>query len=104
MKAVAVIGQIVLAVEAPPAPPPGVDTTPITNILSSVQGTLVAILVTGAVVALVWAGFRYVVAGVSGDPQSIEKAKTTAKSALIGLAVVLLAPILVGIVRQVLGR
>jgi Type IV secretion system pilin len=54
-----------------------------------------------AIAALTYAGIRYVIAG--GDPGGIEKAKTAAKSAIIGLGLALLAPILVTIVKGLVG-
>jgi hypothetical protein len=53
------------------------------------------------VVALTYAGVRYVIAG--GDTAGVEKAKGAAKSAVIGLTLALLAPVIVAIVKKIIG-
>jgi len=77
---------------------PGMDR--IVQILDGLRNALVAVLVTLSVVALTYAGVRYVIAG--GDPTGVEKAKGAAKSALIGLSLALLAPIVVAIVKRII--
>lgn len=59
-----------------------------------IAGVLVAVMVTIA-------GIRYLLGG--GDPGETEKAKTALRAALIGLAIVLLAPAIVAIVKGILG-
>jgi hypothetical protein len=54
------------------------------------------------VVALTYAGVRDVIAG--GDITGVEKAKGTAKSAVIGLTLALLAPVVVSIVKRIIGE
>lgn len=73
----------------------------IVRILDSLRNALVAVLVTLSVVALTYAGVRYVIAG--GDPSGVERAKGAAKSAVVGLALALLAPVVVAIVKQIIG-
>lgn len=73
----------------------------IVQILDGLRNALVLVLVTLSIVALTYAGVRYVIAG--GDPGGVEKAKGAAKSALIGLALALLAPVVVGIVKGIIG-
>ncbi|MGH2704452.1 MAG: hypothetical protein ACRDJ4_04965 [Actinomycetota bacterium] len=72
----------------------------ILRILDGVRTLLVGLLVGLAVAALTYAGVRYVVS--VGDPMGVEKAKGAVKAAVVGLAVALLAPILVGIVKHIL--
>jgi hypothetical protein len=74
----------------------------IVSILDSLRNALVAVLVTLSVVALTYAGVRYVIAG--GDATGVEKAKGAAKSAVIGLVLALLAPVIVEIVKRILGE
>jgi hypothetical protein len=74
----------------------------IVSILDSLRNALVAVLVTLSVVALTYAGVRYVMAG--GDATGVEKAKGAAKSAVIGLVLALLAPVIVEIVKRILGE
>lgn len=73
----------------------------ITDILDGIRNALVAVLVTLSIVALTYAGVRYVIAG--GDTGGVEKAKGAAKSALIGLSLALLAPVVVAIVKRIIG-
>lgn len=73
----------------------------IVQILDGLRNALVVVLVTLSIVALTYAGVRYVIAG--GDAQGVEKAKGAAKSALVGLALALLAPVVVGIVKGIIG-
>ena len=73
----------------------------IVEILDGLRNALVAVLVTLSIVALTYAGVRYVIAG--GDMQGVERAKGAAKSALVGLALALLAPVVVEIVKRIVG-
>jgi Type IV secretion system pilin len=73
----------------------------IVSILDALRNALVAVLVTLSVVALTYAGVRYVIAG--GDATGVEKAKGAAKSAVIGLVLALLAPVIVAIVKRIIG-
>jgi hypothetical protein len=72
----------------------------IVRILDGVRNLMVGLLIGLAVAALTYAGVRYVISG--GDPMSIEKAKSAAKSAIVGFAIALLAPILIGLVKHIL--
>jgi len=73
----------------------------VVDLLNNVRNALVIVLTALAIAALTYAGIRYVIAG--GDPAGVEKAKTAAKSALVGLGLALLAPILVAIVKGIVG-
>jgi hypothetical protein len=73
----------------------------VVGILEAVRNALVAVLTALAIAALTYAGIRYLIAG--GDPGGIEKAKTAAKSAVVGLGLALLAPILVAIVKGLIS-
>jgi len=77
---------------------PGMDR--IVSILDGLRNALVAVLVTLSVVALTYA-VRYVIAG--GDIAGVEKAKGAAKSAVIGLTLALLAPVVVSLVKRIIG-
>jgi len=78
---------------------PGIQS--IVRILDGIRNALVLVLAALAIAALTYAGVRYVIA--CGDPAGIEKAKGTAKSALIGLALALVAPIIVAIVKSIVS-
>ncbi len=71
----------------------------VVDLLNNVRNALVIVLTALAIAALTYAGIRYVIAG--GDPAGVEKAKTAAKSAVVGLGLALLAPILVAIVKGI---
>ena len=75
--------------------------TPCSRFRDGSDRLLVAVLVTLSVVALTYAGVRYVIAG--GDATGVEKAKGAAKSAVIGLTLALLAPVVVSIVKRIIG-
>lgn len=73
----------------------------VVGLLETVRNALIAVLTALAIAALTYAGIRYLIAG--GDPGGIEKAKTAAKSAVVGLGLALLAPLLVAIVKSIIG-
>lgn len=73
----------------------------VVGLLEAVRNALIAVLTALAIAALTYAGIRYLIAG--GDPGGIEKAKTAAKSAVVGLGLALLAPLLVAIVKSIIG-
>lgn len=75
-------------------------TAELVRIIDRVRNLLIGILIALAIASLTYAGIRYVLA--SGDPSSVEKAKLAVKSAMVGLGVALLAPLLVGLVKQIL--
>jgi hypothetical protein len=84
------------------APDPGTTGTARLNaILGNATGWLVGILAALATLFLTIGGVRYVMAG--GDPGEIEKAKGSFKSAILGYALAALAPIVVMIVKGILG-
>ena len=62
---------------------------------------IVGILAGLATLFLTIGGVRYVMAG--GDPAEVEKAKTAFKSAGIGYALALLAPVVVTVLKSLVG-
>jgi hypothetical protein len=80
--------QILAAYELP---------TIITNITTWIVGLLIGV----ATLFLTIGGLRYLAAG--GDPTEIEKAKSAFKSALLGYALAVLAPILLNVVKGWIG-
>src|SRR6266498_3942996 len=70
-------------------------------ILGNATAWLVGILAAVATLFLTVGGVRYVMAG--GDPGEIEKAKGSFKSAGIGYALAALAPVVVAIIKGILG-
>jgi succinate dehydrogenase/fumarate reductase cytochrome b subunit len=73
----------------------------IKTVVDNATGWLMAILATVATFFLTVGGVRYVMAG--GDPGEVEKAKSAFKSAGLGFALAALAPIVVGILKTILG-
>jgi hypothetical protein len=90
---------VVSASPAYAAADPG--TTQLTTILNNATAWLVGILAAVATLFLTIGGIRYLMAG--GDPGEVEKAKGSFKSAVIGYALAALAPIVVTIVKGILG-
>ena len=99
--ATAVLTTLTAAAPAYAADPTilAVNTLPviITNITTWIIGLLVGV----ATLFLTIGGIRYLAAG--GDPAEVEKAKGSLKSALIGYALAVLAPILLAVVRGWIG-
>ena len=71
------------------------------GVIDNLRTWLTGILAAVATLFLTIGGLRYVTAG--GDPGQVEKAKTALKSAAIGYALALLAPLIVSIVGSVVG-
>jgi len=70
-------------------------------IISNITTWIVGLLIGVATLFLTIGGLRYLAAG--GDPTEIEKAKSALKSALLGYALAVLAPILLNIVKGWIG-
>jgi hypothetical protein len=73
----------------------------LTNVIDNLRNWLVGVLAAVATLFLTIGGLRYLTAG--GDPGQVEKAKTALKSAAIGYALAILAPLIVSIVGSVVG-
>lgn len=71
------------------------------EVLGNIQKWIMGILAGVATVFLSIGGLRYLMA--SGDPSEIEKAKGAFKAACIGFALAALAPIVVGILKNLVG-
>lgn len=72
------------------------------GVIANLTNWIVGILAGVATLFLTIGGLRYLTAG--GDPGQVEKAKTALKSAAIGYALAILAPLLVSILASVVGR
>jgi Type IV secretion system pilin len=95
------IGAIVLVVWlAPPAVAQAADPT-LEQVIDRLRTVLVGLLVGLATLLLTVGGVRYLLAG--GDPSQVEKAKITLRSAAIGYGLAVLAPVLVRLLRYVVG-
>ena len=71
------------------------------GVISSLTNWIVGILAGVATLFLTIGGLRYLTAG--GDPGQVERAKTALKSAAIGYALAILAPLIVSILASVIG-
>jgi hypothetical protein len=73
----------------------------VTTVLDNIRNWLMGILAGLATVFLSIGGVRYVMGG--GDPGEVEKAKTAFKSAGWGYALAALAPLVVEILKGIVG-
>jgi len=71
------------------------------QVIDNLRLWVAGLLATAATVLLMIGGGRYMAA--SGDPGQIERAKGAIRAALGGYALALLAPVLAGIVRHIIG-
>lgn len=71
------------------------------HVIDNLRVWLAGLLAALATVFLMIGGIRYLAAG--GDPGQIERAKGSIRAALGGYALALLAPVLAGIVRHIIG-
>jgi hypothetical protein len=85
---------------APPVVAQTADPT-LGQVIDRLRTVLVGLLVGLATLLLTVGGVRYLLAG--GDPGQVEKAKITLRSAAIGYGLAVLAPVLVRLLRYVVG-
>jgi hypothetical protein len=81
---------------AAPAP-----VTDLGQVIANLQSWIMGILAAVATLFLIVGGLRYVTAG--GDPSEIERAKASLKSAALGYALAVLAPVLMTALSSILG-
>ena len=89
----------VFATIAPPTPPSGVSNLGLIETINKVSSAILAIIGVIAVLFLIIGGFQYVTS--AGNPDSVQKAKSTILYAIIGLIVAILAW---SVVKFVLGN
>jgi Type IV secretion system pilin len=94
-----VLGLVVLL--ASPAFAAGTAAPTLNSVIDNLRNWIVGFLAGLATLFLTIGGVRYLTAG--GDPGQVEKAKTALKSAAIGYALAILAPLLVSILASVVG-
>ncbi|WP_327038090.1 pilin [Micromonospora maris] len=73
----------------------------INQVISNITGWIMGIIALVATMFLVIGGLRYMAAG--GDPAQVEQAKGNFKSALIGYALAVLAPVILQVLQGILG-
>lgn len=88
-----------LAVAAAVQPLAAPKTLP--QVINGITGWIMGIIALVATMFLVIGGLRYMAAG--GDPAQVEQAKGNFKSALIGYALAVLAPVVLKVLQGILG-
>lgn len=88
-----------LALLGAPAPARAADDIP--TVINNLQTWLIGILAGLATLFLVIGGVRYVISG--GNPGEVEKAKTAFKSAGFGYCLAILAPVVITILKSIVG-
>jgi hypothetical protein len=83
------------------APSAALAASDLNTVIRNLQTWVVGLLAALATLLLTIGGTRYLLAG--GDPGALERAKGSIKAAMAGYALALLAPVLAGIVRQIVG-
>ena len=83
------------------AVPAYADTGDLNTVINSLRTWVAGLLAALATLFLTIGGLRYLTAG--GNPRAVEQGKDAIRSALIGYALAALAPLLVDILRRVLG-
>ncbi|MFI7208493.1 pilin [Micromonospora aurantiaca (nom. illeg.)] len=89
------------AAHAAPADPKDSGPNPLPVVIGNLQTWLMGILAAVATLFLVLAGVYWATAG--GDPAQVDRAKGALKNALIGYGLAVLAPVLLQIVRGIVG-
>ena len=74
----------------------------INDILNRLRDTLMLVVGSLSLVMLTVGGVRYVISG--GNPEGVNAAKGTVKHALLGIAVAILAPVFIQIIKTILGQ
>ena len=97
----AVIGALIALVVTTPAFAQSSDAPSLNAVIDHLRTWLVGILAAVATLFLTVGGLRYLAAG--GDPSQVEKAKIALKSAAVGYALAILAPLLVTIIASIVG-
>jgi hypothetical protein len=70
-------------------------------VIASLQTWIIGILAAVATLFLVLAGVYWTTAG--GDPSQVDKAKGALRNALVGYGLAVLAPVLLGVVKDIVG-
>jgi hypothetical protein len=75
--------------------------TSLNQVIDNLRVWLIGLLVALATLLLTVGGVRYLLA--AGDPGALEKAKSTIRAALAGYALAALAPVLVTVLKGIVG-
>jgi hypothetical protein len=94
-----VVAVVCAAVLADPVPAWAAATIP--QVITNLTNTIVGLLAGLATLFLTFGGLRYLMAG--GDPGEVESAKRALKAAAIGYGLAILAPVLVTVLKTIVG-
>jgi hypothetical protein len=83
------------------AAPAALAASDLNQVIDNLRVWITGLLAALATLLMMIGGVRYLLAG--GDPGAHERAKGSIRTALIGYALALLAPVLVSIVQRVVG-
>lgn len=95
------MASLALVVLGAPAAEAQAQPATLGQVVDNARGWVMGLLAGLATLFLVIGGARYVMAG--GDPSQVERAKVTIKSALAGYALALLAPVILSVLRSIVG-
>ncbi|MBQ1022804.1 pilin [Micromonospora sp. C95] len=98
---VAILVAVPSAALADPGTPVYLAANSLPQVIANIQTWIMGILGAVATLFLVLAGVYYATAG--GDPAQVDKAKGALKNALVGYGLAVLAPVLLQIVRGIVG-
>jgi Type IV secretion system pilin len=101
MLAAAALTVDAAAYPAVAAAPPVAAPYDLPTIIRNLTVWIVGILAGVATLFLTVGGVRYLMAG--GDPAQVERAKSALKSAALGYALAVLAPVLLAVLRSIIG-
>ncbi|MFI7189935.1 pilin [Nocardia nova] len=71
------------------------------QVIDNARNWLIGISSAVATICLTIAGVRYVIA--SGDPAEVEKSKSALRAACLGYALAMLAPVIVAVLKSIVG-
>jgi Type IV secretion system pilin len=94
-------GSALLLATGPLGPGHVLAAASIAQVIDNTTAWIVGILAGVATLFLTIGGLRYLMAG--GDPGEVEKAKTALKSAAIGYGLAILAPVIVTVLKSLVG-
>lgn len=101
------LATIILLISVPtaaladPGTPVYLAANSLPTVIANLQKWIMGILAAVATLFLVLAGVYYATAG--GDPAQVDKAKAALKNALVGYGLAVLAPILLEVVKGIVG-
>ena len=98
---VALLVSVPAAAAADPTGPMYLAVNDLPTVVANLRAWLIGILAGVATLFLVVAGVYYATAG--GDPAQVEKGKGAFRSALVGYALAVLAPVLLQALQSILG-